>query len=69
MPLRIDRESVVKPNHPDPVHIGGLGRIVSGMKVTDIEDDSVGLNSFMKNLSSLYSQDQEQQFGVENSVC
>ncbi|MBF0380382.1 MAG: hypothetical protein HQL69_05145 [Magnetococcales bacterium] len=68
MPLKIDREHVAKPNGPAPVYIGGLGRIVSGMKVTNIDDDSVGLSSFMKSLSSLYSQDQVEQFGVENSV-
>jgi|SaaInl7_135m_RNA_FD_contig_51_108175_length_1419_multi_7_in_0_out_0_2 hypothetical protein len=68
MPLRIEREHVAGPSHPAPVYIGGLGRIVSGMKVTNIEDDSVGLSSFMRDLSSLYSQDHVEQFGVENSV-
>jgi hypothetical protein len=68
MPLRIDREHVAKSSHTAPVYNGGLGRIVSGMKVTNIEGDSVGISSFMQDLSSLYSQDRVEQFGAENSV-
>jgi len=70
MPLLIDREHVVKPGYSAEAIVQGrsLGRIVSGMKVNNFEDDSVGLSNFMRNLSSLYSQDHVQQFGVENSV-
>ena len=68
MPLRIDQEHCSKPSHSASAHIGGLGRIASGTKVTNVEDDSVGLSSFMRDLSSLYSQEQVKQFGVENSV-
>ena len=70
MPLLINREQIVVQGHSisGSVHPGSLRRIVSGMKVSDAQTDSVGLDRFMRDVSVLFAQDQARTFGVEGST-
>jgi|SaaInl7_150m_RNA_FD_contig_51_1109758_length_1037_multi_7_in_0_out_0_2 hypothetical protein len=47
---------------------GSLGRIVSGMKVSALQSEPVELNSFMRDMSVLFSQNQVHSVGAESSV-
>ena len=70
MPLLINREQIVLQGHsiPGSVQPGSLRRIVSGMKVSSAQEDSVGLDRFMQDVSALFAQDQGRAFGVEGST-
>ncbi|MBF0357704.1 MAG: hypothetical protein HQL70_03790 [Magnetococcales bacterium] len=70
MPLLINGEHVSQPGYATPGHAPkkSFGRIVSGMKVTNVEADSVGMSKFMQNMSLMFKQDRVNKFGAEDAV-
>jgi hypothetical protein len=64
MPLLINGESDSQPGHSNSGRIqkGSLGRITSDMKISSSQRDSAGLNRFMRDMSSLFNQDQVKPF-------
>ena len=67
MPLLVDREQVFQKGHSvrGSTRRRSLGRIVSGMEVTTLQTDSVGLDRFMQEMSALFGQDQVQAHGAK----
>ena len=70
MPLLIDGEHVSQPGHSSLGldQKGSLSRIVSGMKVSCLDEDSAGLSHVMRDVSALFNQDQVKLFGVQDST-
>ncbi|MBF0447590.1 MAG: hypothetical protein HQL67_05255 [Magnetococcales bacterium] len=69
MPLFIGRESRLKHEDASPgsCEYKGLGGLSSNKKIS-AQSDLVGLNGFMREMSSLLSQDQVQPCGAERSA-
>jgi hypothetical protein len=70
MPLLINGEHVSQPGYATPGHTPqrSFGRIVSGMKVTNVKADSVGISKFMQKMSLMFKQDQVNQFGAGDTA-
>ena len=69
MPLIINEHSSRSGNSVSRSAQGGsLGRIVSGMKVSALQSEPVEMNSLIREMSVLFSQNQVHSVGAESSV-
>lgn len=70
MPLLVNRDHVSQSSRSaaGKSQNGSLSRIVSDMNVSALQSDSVGLNRFLQDMSTLLSQGQVKSSSAEVSV-